>query len=77
MSLEWKMNSSQYFIADSDDYRMIAYKNALGWYWKILKDNILIDEAVYHPHTPSSELDAKVKCEKEFNSIKDTTLTNK
>lgn len=67
--IKWTMNSSTHFTADHKDFNCIVSKSGSRWIWQIVQDGLIVGAAFHHPCAPTSELDAKVKCERRLNVI--------
>lgn len=72
-SIKWQMNTGTLFTAYRGGYNLLVSKTDFGWMWKIFVGGILADTAYSYPNIPTSELDAKVKCERRLNIILNPT----
>jgi len=58
------MMDEKKFVAHYDNFILVVTRGGFAWVWHIFKESLLIDAAFYHPLIPTSELDAKIKCER-------------
>lgn len=63
------MVDSKKFIGTEGDYTAVVNNRGWCWTWVILKDAVIIDDCVYHPHIPRQELQAKVGAERAINKL--------
>ena len=68
--ITWNFDGKNTFTAKYNEYTLVVFKGDFCWVWQIFNDEVGIDHAAYHPCLPTSELDAKVKCQRALNNIK-------
>lgn len=70
IEVKWVRHGQEKFTAIYNGYNLIVRAGGWCWTWEIFKDGTLVNGSYYHPCSPNSELDAKIKCQRALNKLK-------